>query len=148
MNKEISVDNVKEKTNDPLHLYRNELNIVFHKNQEAFEKQLSFIAAGSLTLSVGFIHDIVKNFEKSSNKVLIGIGWTLLVLTLLVNLISHMIAARNANTGIGEINLNKYDPLKIEVRNKRVVRMNWVSVILMIIGISLIILFIIINTLL
>ena len=131
-----------------IYAYRDELNIVFQKGQDAFEKQLSFISAGSLTLSVGFIRDVVKDFEHSSYKGLLGWGWGMLVITLLVNLISHLIASQNANKAIKEINDNDYEPERIECRNRRIVKINWGSVIIMIIGIALIVSFIIINTIL
>lgn len=146
-------DNVPEMEDDPvalarIHAYRDELNIVFHKGQDSFEKQLSFISAGALTLSVGFIKDIVKNFDHSSYKGLLGWGWGALVITLLVNLISHLIASSNANKAIKEINESDYEPDRIESRNKKIVYINRVSVFILVIGIGLIISFIIINTLL
>ncbi|OQP62908.1 hypothetical protein A3860_26735 [Niastella vici] len=128
--------------------YRDELNIVFHKNQESFEKQLTFIAAGALTLSIAFIKDIVKTFDHSSYKGLLGWGWGALVVTLLANLISHLVASNNANKAIKEINENDYEPQRIECRNRTIVKLNWTSVFIMIIGIALIVSFIIINTLL
>lgn len=146
-------ENVPEMEDDPvalarIHAYRDELNIVFHKGQDSFEKQLSFISAGALTLSVGFIQDIVKDFDHSSYKGLLGWGWGALVVTLLVNLISHLIASNNANKAIKEINDSEYEPDRIERRNKKVVDINRASVLIMIIGIGLVISFIIINTLL
>jgi uncharacterized BrkB/YihY/UPF0761 family membrane protein len=145
--------NVPEMEDDPvalarIHAYRDELNIVFHKGQDSFEKQLTFISAGALTLSVGFIKDIVKDFNHSSYKGLLGWGWGTLVVTLLLNLISHLIASSNANKAIKEINNGDYEPDRIERRNKTVVAINIASVVIMIIGIGLIISFIIINTLL
>jgi hypothetical protein len=152
-NPESSDKNEPEMEDDPvalerIHAYRDELNIVFQKSQDSFEKQLSFISTGTLTLSVGFIKDIVRDFDHSGYKGLLGWGWGALVATLLINLISHLIASNNANKAIKEINNNAYEPDRIERRNKKVVNINWISVIIMISGIGLIISFIIINTLL
>lgn len=131
-----------------LNSFRDQLIIVHSKNQDSFEKQLSFISAGALALSVGFIKDIVKNFADSSYKGLLGWGWAALIVTLLVNCISHLLGASNANRAIKEINENDYDPERIERRNRRIVQVNWATMILMIIGISLIVTFIVINTIL
>jgi hypothetical protein len=144
--------NESELVDDPvavarIHAYRDELNIVFHKSQDSFEKQLAFISAGTLSLSIGFIKDIVKDFDHSSYKGLLGWGWGTLVATLLVNLISHLMASRNANRAIREINEDNYEPERIECRNRIIVNINWASVFIMIIGIALIVSFIIINTL-
>jgi hypothetical protein len=146
--KEKKIETIEDPSGlERIYAYRDELNIVFHKSQDSFEKQLSFISAGALTLSIGFIKDIVKEFNHAEFKGLLGWGWAALVVTLLINLISHLIASRNANRAIKEINEKEYDPEKIERRNKNIVMINWASVIIMIIGISLIISFIIINTL-
>lgn len=150
---ELPEENGPDMEDDPvavkrIEAYRDEMNIVFHKSQDIFEQQLSFISSGALALSIGFIKDIVSDFYHSAYKGLLGWGWGLLVLTLLANLVSHLVASKNANKAIGEINNNDYDPERIERRNKRVVYINYASVLTMIIGIGLIVLFIIINTLL
>jgi uncharacterized BrkB/YihY/UPF0761 family membrane protein len=129
-----------------LNSFRDQLIIVHSKNQDSFEKQLSFISAGALALSIGFIKDIVKNFSHSSYKGLLGWGWAALIITLLVNCISHLLGASHANRAIKEINENDYEPERIERRNRCIVRINWATMILMIVGISLVVLFIIINT--
>lgn len=136
-----------ERGMERLKSFREELIMLFHKSQDTFETQLSFIAGGSLSLSVGFIKDIVQPFKTSSYKGLLGWGWGLLVLTLLLNCISHLIAARYANKGIKEINEDVYDPVKVNVRNKRIGLINIFTVITMIIGIGLIVAFITYNTL-
>jgi hypothetical protein len=131
-----------------LNSFREELITIFHKSQDSFEKQLSFVSAGALALSVAFIKDIVQPFKDSAYKGLLGWGWGLLVLTLLLNCISHQSAARNANKTIKEINEGKYDPEKPTKRNRGVVRLNLLTIITMIIGIGLIMSYIIFNTLL
>jgi len=128
--------------------FREELITIFYESQESFEKQLSFITAGALGLSVGFIKDIVNPFKASGYKGLLGWGWGLLVLTLLLNCISHLLAARYSNSAIKEINENKYDPEKINKRNIKILFINWGTVGIMILGIGLIVSFITYNTLL
>jgi len=126
--------------------YRDELIAIVAKSQDAFEKQLSFISAGALALSVGFIKDVVSNFTKSSYKKLLGWGWSLLVITLLLNCISHLVASYYHNKTVKEINEEDYEPERVIPRNKYIQRINWISIAAMIIGIGLILSFIIINT--
>ncbi len=130
-----------------LNKYRDELVILLHKSQDQFEKQLSYISAGSLTLSVGFIKDVVKNIGSAKYKWLLQFGWILLALTLLVNCISHIISASKHNKTIDEINneLNgndTYDHNQIKIRYKQIEFLNWATIGLMIVGILLIILFV------
>jgi len=40
--------------------YQEQLISLQHKSQEAFETQLSYVGAGSLALSVGFIKDVIR----------------------------------------------------------------------------------------
>jgi hypothetical protein len=93
--------------------YKEELTKVLDKSQDTFEKQLSYISAGALAISMTFIKDVVK-FDNAEDKQLIIVGWVLLVLTLLVNFISHLISSNFINKAIDEINLDKYDDTKLE----------------------------------
>ena len=116
------------------------------KSQDIFEKQLSYISTGALGLSVGFIKDIV-DIKNSNYKWMVVSGWGLLILTLLLNLISHMIAAQNAKKGKTETeDLDKYDERKINERTKQMENINKTTVGTMTGGIILIILFITINS--
>ncbi|MGN6417827.1 MAG: hypothetical protein ACTHMC_10065 [Pseudobacter sp.] len=131
--------------------FRKELLEVFRKSQDTFDKQLSYIAAGSLALSIGFIKDIVKPIKDSQYKWMLVAGWGALILTLLVNLVSYMIAAKHAKKGANETeeeNVNdKYDPTKIDKRSFWIEFMNWSTVVTLTLGILLIVLYIILNAL-
>jgi hypothetical protein len=137
-----------DENNNRIVKYRDELILTFHKSQETFEKQFSYICAGTLSLSVIFIDTIVKKFGESKNKFLIGIGWVLLIVALLINLISHLKSAQFTNQAIKEINENNYDQLQIEKRHRKIVRLNYYSVSNLIIGIFFIMLFIFLNVIL
>lgn len=133
-----------------LNNYRDELVMLLHKSQDQFEKQFSYISAGSLALSVGFIKDVVKNIEVANNKWLLQIGWIFLALTLLINCITHIIAAQKHNKTIEDIqgelsNKDTYDHVKIRARYKQITYWNWGSIILMIVGILFIICFVSLN---
>jgi hypothetical protein len=131
-------------------IFAHELKELFHKSQDTFEKQLSYISAGALALSVGFIKDIVHPIKSSSYKWMLLAGWVLLIFTLLLNLISHMLAAKYARKGAKEAEDpdNTYDPTKIEKRARRMERINWATVGTLAGGIILIVLYITFNAIL
>ncbi len=130
--------------------YGQELKELFHKSQDTFEKQLSYISAGALALSVGFIKDIVTPIKASSFKWMLLAGWGLLISTLLLNLVSHMLAGKYAKIGAKETEdiENAYDPVKIDKRAKRMECINWTTVGMLAGGIILIVLYITFNAIL
>jgi len=130
--------------------YGQELKELFHKSQDTFEKQLSYISAGALALSVGFIKDIVHPIKDSSYKWMLLAGWGLLIFTLLLNLVSHMLAGKYAKKGAKETEdvEKSYDPKKIDKRAKRMDRINWTTVGMLAGGIILIVLYITFNAIL
>ena len=130
--------------------YGQELKELFHKSQDTFEKQLSYISAGALALSVGFIKDIVHPIKDSNHKWILLAGWGLLISTLLLNLVSHMLAGKYAKKGARETeDIEKaYDPIKIEKRAKRMDSINWTTVGMLAGGIILVVLYITFNAIL
>lgn len=127
--------------------FRAELKELFHKSQDTFEKQLSYISAGGLALSVGFIKDIVTPIKDSHYKWMLLIGWILLIITLLLNLASHLIAAKNHKKGAKETEdiEGSYSPEKIDNRGKWMESINWTTVGTLAGGIVLIVLYITVN---
>lgn len=138
-----------EKDTTPGYLlkYKEELTMLLHKSQDTFEKQLSYISAGSLALSIGFIKDVVKDINTANHKWLLNFGWAFLGITLLVNCISHIRAAELHNKTIDDINKGKYDDKLVTNRFKEIGYVNWSTVITLIIGIASIIIFVSINIL-
>lgn len=130
--------------------YGQELKELFHKSQDTFEKQLSYISAGALALSVGFIKDIVHPIKDSNHKWILLAGWGLLISTLLLNLVSHILAGKYAKKGARETeDIEKaYDPIKIEKRAKRMDSINWTTVGMLAGGIILVVLYITCNAIL
>jgi hypothetical protein len=130
--------------------YGQELKELFHKSQDTFEKQLSYISAGALALSVGFIKDIVHPIKDSNHKWILLAGWGLLISTLLLNLVSHILAGKYAKKGARETeDIEKaYDPIKIEKRAKRMDSINWTTVGMLSGGIILVVLYITFNAIL
>jgi len=130
--------------------YQKELNLLFQKSQDAFEKQLSFISAGALGISFTFLKGIIGT-EEPKFKWMLAIAWAMLVLTLILNCLSHNFAARQHNAGIGEIRktlyggINAYDHVLIEKRNRCISIINYCNIILLLIGIASMTVFVYLN---
>lgn len=139
------MDEISNKDKDYITNYKDELIVILHKSQERFEKQLSYISAGSLVLSMAFIKDIVKNIANSEYRGLLICGWFLLGITLIINCISHIRAVDLHNKTIREINNDKYDNIKVSRRYREITCVNWLTVITLALGICLIIIFSSIN---
>lgn len=132
---------------EKINAFGKELKDLFQKSQDNFEKQLTYISAGALGLSVGFIKDIVTPIKNSGYKWMLLTGWALLIFTLLLNLFSNLLAGDYAKIGAKETeDIEKtYDPAKIDRRSKRVETINWITLATLAFGIVLIVLYITLN---
>jgi hypothetical protein len=106
-------------------------------SQNHFEKNLVYLSAGSLALSIGFIEKIAK--QNSVNcKWLIIISWLLLALTLLLNLASHLISVENSSKAREEIDLDLPGQVlyaNITQRNNKMRKINWITFFLFALGV-------------
>lgn len=119
---------------------------VIDASENDFEKSLTFISAGALGLSMGFIEKIVSLDSATCKSILIA-GWILLTVTLGLNLISHMISKKMSQKSQDDHDNNHENlHLRIRSRNATIDRINWLTVALLVIGISLIVIFVSINT--
>ena len=130
---------------DELKEYKREVEKYYEKSQESFEKQLSFVSAGSLGFSMFFVEKIVEVFNKSHCKLIIIISWFLLGGTLIVNLISHLLSSRNNYKTLKEIQSNKYDFVKTTNRIKVINWLNWITIGSLLLGILLFIIYVLLN---
>lgn len=121
--------------------------MLLYKSQDTFERQLSYISAGALALSMGYMKDIIHDFANARLKWCLVLGWIFLGTTLIVNCISHIKAAGFHNITIDEINKGKYDDNKVAARYKRISKINWLTVATLVLGILIIIIFVAINIL-
>lgn len=115
-------------------------------SENDFEKNLTYISAGALGLSLAFIEKIVK-LENADHSYFLVIGWTLLTMTLGLNLVSHLISKHFIKISRDEF--DKKDRtviLKIKKRNGKIDCINWITVALLILGITSIVIFSSINT--
>lgn len=117
---------------DSLKKYCENLLEIINKSNEQFEKQLSFISGGALALSFIVIEKVLKDFLTTKCKWILIVGWSSLVITLLLNLYSHKRAIDYHNRSLTATNEFLADPeinfedkeKEIENRKKRIERMN------------------------
>lgn len=126
--------------------FRNAVYETKSKSQDDFEKYINLIASGGLALTIAFFDKIVQ-INIAICLYIIVFGWFLLVLTLLLNLISHFKSVKYNELTILEINAKEYDKVfdNVEKRNKIINKLNGISLISLIAGVILIIIFVTIN---
>lgn len=126
--------------------FRNSVYETKSKSEDDFEKYINLLASGGLAITIAFFDKIV-DINKAENIALIIIGWILLVLTLLSNLISHYKSISYSQKTIDEIEEKKYDDVfsNLKNRNKTIKFLNGFSIVSVIIGITSIIVFVTLN---
>lgn len=126
---------------------RDKISDAINESQSEFEKNLVYLSAGALALSIGFIEKIV-SFEKANNKWIVIVSWVFLASTLLLNLASHLISVGNSTKGREEMDSGmEYNKLieRISCRNKLMRIINWISYFLFAIGVASAVIFCSIN---
>jgi hypothetical protein len=131
----------------PPHLieYQNHLKEMVVKSQETFEKQLSYISSGSLSVSIAFIKNVVGELNKSKHEGFLIAAWSLMGVTLLLNLLSQIFTSNCHNKTIDEISYRAYNYADALCRYNNIKKLNYISVGALILGIGLLLLFISLN---
>lgn len=127
--------------------YRKSILVEKGKSDDDFEKYITFIASGSLGLTLTFI-DKISPLKQSIGIWVIIVGWMFLASTLFVNLLSHFLSSRHNEKTIQDLDDEiKYDELisNINKRNKIVSNLNLASIILLGLGILFILIFTALN---
>lgn len=127
--------------------YKGELKRFMEKSQDSFEKQLSFISAGAFGVTMAFIDKIVGNLKETTCTRLLIIGWLFLGLTFIVNLFSHVFAVKVYYRTIKEMDDKKYSQALLASRIKKINYLNTISIISLLLGIAIIVIFISYNIL-
>ena len=120
---------------DALKEYSNELKILIQKSHEAFEKQLNYISAGALGISMLFVEKIVKDITLTRCNSLLIISWSFFTLTLVSNLLSHIYTSNIHDKTLSEIYSEAYDDKKAASRNRKIKFWNGVSITFLFLGI-------------
>ncbi len=134
-------------SNNGMNEYRKSILEEKSKSDDDFEKYITFIASGSLGLTLTFI-DKISPLDKSIFKWVIVLGWFSLGITLFINLLSHYISSINNTKTVQDVDDNiPYDELtnNIDKRNKIISNLNLTSIILLGFGILCILIFTTIN---
>lgn len=108
------------------------------RSEDEFEKKITYISAGALLLSVTLVEKILQLDNSSFVWILIS-GWVFLVLTLIVNLLSHLVSKYFLRKNIDDIDESVEYSIRLKRHNNRtfcIELLNWVSVFLLILGIS------------
>ena len=122
--------------------YRKELAALKESSGNFFEKQLSYISAGALGLSMIVVDKLFKNILDTVWKPLIIVSWICFGLTLFINLISHLYAGSLHNKSISDIDNEKYDQKTVKTRNFHIDLVNYISVAILFIGICCFVIYI------
>ncbi len=115
------------------------------KGQDDFEKQLSFISAGTLGISMVLVDKIIKNISGATNKWMLIGSWSFLGATLVVNLLSHYFSIHFNYRNLDEINCDTYDERKSIKRNNIIRVINIFTLCTLTVGIFFLILFMSLN---
>lgn len=126
---------------------RDKIEDAINESQSDFEKNLVYLSAGALVLSMGFLEKII-SFDKASNKWIVIVSWGILASTLLLNLASHLISVGNSTKAREEMDMGmEYNKLieRISCRNKLMRTINWISFVLFAFGVISVVVFCAIN---
>lgn len=138
-------DEVNQNVSQEILTYQTHLKELVNKSQESFEKQLSYLSTGTLTVSLAFIKDVVGELSKTRFEGFLIVAWSLMGLTLLINLLSHVFTSNCHNKTIEEINDRKYDYSKAICRFNNIKKLNYLSISTLILGIVFLLIFVSIN---
>jgi hypothetical protein len=129
-----------------IHSDRSVLQRIKEKSEDDFEKKITYISAGSLAISLTFIEKIVPLKESIEIWLLIS-SWTLLALTLLLNLLSHLYSSHIMDKSLDDDEKNDYKKSLINWKRRRMKITIWnlINVTGLIFGIALFIIFVSIN---
>jgi hypothetical protein len=125
--------------------YKRELLTLLEKSSDNFEKQLNYISAGAIGVSMIVVEKVVKDLSNSYCKILLTFAWVFFTLTLLSNLVSHIYTFSVHSKTIDEINSEQYDYTLAKRRNDSVKVWNIISAVLLILGIFLLIIYVSLN---
>jgi uncharacterized protein with PQ loop repeat len=125
--------------------YSEELKTLIQKSYDSFERQLNYISAGALGVSMLFVEKVVKDIRQTQCNWVLIFSWSLFTLTLVSNLLSHIYTSNIHDKTLSEIYSENYDHKNASSRNKKIKIWNIVSIILLFLGIIFQIIFISLN---
>jgi hypothetical protein len=122
-----------------------QLQAVKQKSEEMYEKSVYLISSGTLLLSITFIEKIVKLATSIILWTLIT-SWVLLVITLLLNLISHQVSSHFHGKTVSDFQAKNENTIRnVQKRNLWIYGINIATSSCLIFGIGFLVLFCSIN---
>ena len=125
--------------------YKQELLSLLEKSSDNFEKQLNYISAGAIGISMIIVEKIIKDLSNSKCKATIMLSWIFLTITLVSNLISHIYTFSVHSKTIQDIDLEQYNFKIAKRRNDTLKTWNITSAIMLVLGIIFFIIFVSLN---
>ena len=125
--------------------YSDELKLLIQKSHDSFEKQINYISAGALGISMLFVEKVVKDITLTKCNCLLILSWAFFALTLVSNLLSHIYTSNIHGKTLSEIYLETYDDKKATTRNNHIKFWNLISISFLFLGIIFQIIFISLN---
>jgi hypothetical protein len=122
--------------------YKTELLNLLEKSSDNFEKQLNYISAGAIGISMIIVEKVIKDLTGSKCRAMIMLSWIFLTLTLISNLISHIYTFSVHSKTIEEIDQEQYDYDQAKKRNDKIKNWNIASATMLILGIIFFIIYI------
>ncbi len=112
-------------------------------SNEQFDKNVLFIASGSLGISFAFIKDVVNDFENAVSKNALITSWAIFASVIFISLISQFIVARACDWSYKNQNLdtNIYN-CKVLLWNIPIRILNFTSILALFVGVLILIYFI------
>ena len=127
--------------------YRENFYSSIEKSENDLEHKITYISAGALALSITFIEKIV-DLKKAECFWLLILGWIMLVITLSINLISTFASRKMTMKSLDEFDKKieeKLLELNIKNRNRKISYLDLTSLITLLLGILLIVIFCSVN---
>lgn len=124
--------------------YLTQLLEIYKYSTTQFDKYVLLLSTGALVISVGFLNQVIP-LNQAKWTVVLYVGWISMVLTILFALLSQYFAMRAAKRMISAVQ-DEEDLVELyKVVNKPLVLLNKACIIFVVIGISFIVLFAILN---
>lgn len=117
---------------------------VKEKSDDDYEKNITYISAGTLVLSLTFVEKIV-NLGQSSVVWCLITSWSFMGLTLLINLVSHQISSHYAQCCDEELRLQVAKEKTFRMRIRWIRNLNWTTTATLSLGMFFLIVFCSIN---
>lgn len=130
---------------ESLHNYKKELLNLLEKSSDNFEKQLNYISAGAIGITMIIVDKVIIDLANSNCKVTLILSWVLLTMTLISNLVSHIYTFSVHSKTLEEIDLEEYNYDQAKKRNDKIKNWNLVSAVLLVLGIISFIIYVSLN---